>query len=157
MKFLFASDSFKGTLSTEKTAELLTKAAKQVFTQCDCVGLPVADGGEGTVGVFAEVLVPRGIHQVEHATFEGEIQNGTGNRNTALLLDLHPVTDGVTAVCLGAHMARLADDVSVPQELFGDGGLTRVGVADNSESAAFFDFWIHIEVRGLRSVAYGSL
>ena len=49
MKFLFASDSFKGTLSTEKTAELLTKAAKQVFTQCDCVGLPVADGGEGTV------------------------------------------------------------------------------------------------------------
>lgn len=49
MKFLFASDSFKETLSTEKTAELLTKAAKQVFTQCDCVGLPVADGGEGTV------------------------------------------------------------------------------------------------------------
>lgn len=34
MKFLFASDSFKGTLSTEKTAELLTKAAKQVFPQC---------------------------------------------------------------------------------------------------------------------------
>lgn len=49
MKFLFASDSFKGTLSTEKTAELLTKAAKQVFPQCDCAFVPVADGGEGTV------------------------------------------------------------------------------------------------------------
>lgn len=49
MKFLFASDSFKGTLSTEKTAELLTKAAKQIFPQCECIGVPVADGGEGTV------------------------------------------------------------------------------------------------------------
>ena len=48
MKFLFASDSFKGTLSTEKTAELLTKAAKQVFPQCECIGIPVADGGEGS-------------------------------------------------------------------------------------------------------------
>ena len=49
MKFLFASDSFKGTLSSSKTAELLTKAAKQVFPECECEGIPVADGGEGTV------------------------------------------------------------------------------------------------------------
>ena len=33
MNLLFASDSFKGTLSSEKTADLLTKAAKQVFPQ----------------------------------------------------------------------------------------------------------------------------
>lgn len=49
MKFLFASDSFKGTLSTVKTADLLTKAARQVFPQCECIGVPVADGGEGTM------------------------------------------------------------------------------------------------------------
>ena len=48
MKFLFASDSFKGTLSSEKTSELLTKAAKEVFGECECIGIPVADGGEGT-------------------------------------------------------------------------------------------------------------
>lgn len=48
MKFLFASDSFKGTLSSEKTMELLTQAAKEVFGECECVGIPVADGGEGT-------------------------------------------------------------------------------------------------------------
>ena len=40
MKFLFASDSFKGTLSSPKTAELLTCAAREI--------LEVADGGEGT-------------------------------------------------------------------------------------------------------------
>ncbi|MBP3577051.1 MAG: glycerate kinase [Lachnospiraceae bacterium] len=49
MKFLFASDSFKGTLSSAKTAQLLTRAAKQVFPQCECISVPVADGGEGTV------------------------------------------------------------------------------------------------------------
>ena len=56
MKFLFASDSFKGTLSCEKTAELLTKAAKQVFPQCSCSGVPVADGGEGTADAVLSAM-----------------------------------------------------------------------------------------------------
>lgn len=49
MKFLFASDSWKGSLTNEQTGELLEKAAKEVFPDCICERLPVADGGEGTV------------------------------------------------------------------------------------------------------------
>lgn len=49
MKFLFASDSFKGTLSSEEIIAMLTAAAKEVFPDCSCGGVPVADGGEGTV------------------------------------------------------------------------------------------------------------
>lgn len=49
MKFLFASDSLKGTLSSDDTGRLLTKAAKEVFPACICESIPVADGGEGTV------------------------------------------------------------------------------------------------------------
>ena len=48
MKFLFASDSFKGTLSSSQTVELLAKAAKEVFGEIEYSGVPVADGGEGT-------------------------------------------------------------------------------------------------------------
>ena len=48
MKLLFASDSFKGTLSSDQTIELLTKAAGEVFGSCETSGVPVADGGEGT-------------------------------------------------------------------------------------------------------------
>lgn len=48
MKFLFASDSFKGTLSSRRTAELLTRAAQEIFPGCECRCLEVADGGEGT-------------------------------------------------------------------------------------------------------------
>ena len=48
MKFLFASDSFKGTLSSDQTISLLTRAAKEVFGDVECSGVAVADGGEGT-------------------------------------------------------------------------------------------------------------
>ena len=48
MKLVFASDSFKGSLSSQKTVELLTKAAHEVFGPCETLGVPVADGGEGT-------------------------------------------------------------------------------------------------------------
>ena len=66
MKFLFASDSFKGTLSSEKTSELLTKAAKEVFGECECIGIPVADGGEGTTEAVINAVngkkVPITVH-----------------------------------------------------------------------------------------------
>ena len=48
MKFLFASDSFKGTLSSRQTARLLTQAAREIFPDCECDSIGVADGGEGT-------------------------------------------------------------------------------------------------------------
>ena len=49
MKLIFASDSFKGSLTSEQTIRLLTRAARQIFPDCECCGIPVADGGEGTV------------------------------------------------------------------------------------------------------------
>lgn len=66
MKLLFASDSFKGTLSSEKTIRLLTKAAKEVFGECECMGLPIADGGEGTTDAVIHVLKGEKIHLTVH-------------------------------------------------------------------------------------------
>lgn len=62
MKFLFASDSFKGTLSSERVIELLTKAAKNVFPECEVLGVPIADGGEGTVEAL--ISVAKGNKQI---------------------------------------------------------------------------------------------
>ena len=56
MKFLFASDSFKGTLSSEQTIRLLTKAAREVFGECECTGVLVADGGEGTTDAVVKTM-----------------------------------------------------------------------------------------------------
>ena len=49
MKFLFASDSFKGTITSEQSIRLLREAAQKIFPGCETYGVPVADGGEGTV------------------------------------------------------------------------------------------------------------
>ncbi len=56
MKFLFASDSFKGTLSSEKITGLLEASAKTVFPGCETAGVPVADGGEGTIDAVISAL-----------------------------------------------------------------------------------------------------
>ena len=81
--FLFASDSFKGTLSCQDTIRMLTQAAKQVFPGSICEGVPVADGGEGTVdavlaaegGERVKVLVHDPLMK-ERDAFYGLIENG---------------------------------------------------------------------------------
>lgn len=48
-RFVFASDSLKGTLSSADTARLLGAAAERHFPGCSWTAVPMADGGEGTV------------------------------------------------------------------------------------------------------------
>ena len=56
MKFLFASDSFKGTLSSERITSLLEESAGRIFPGCETAGVPVADGGEGTIEAVIKAL-----------------------------------------------------------------------------------------------------
>nr|WP_314458730.1 glycerate kinase [uncultured Clostridium sp.] len=56
MKFLFASDSFKGSLSSVEIVGILTEEAKSVFPDCECSGVSVADGGEGTIEAVIEAM-----------------------------------------------------------------------------------------------------
>jgi len=49
MKLVFASDSFKGSLSAVEIVSLLGEAARSHFPGAEIVLVPVADGGEGTV------------------------------------------------------------------------------------------------------------
>ncbi|MDM8271621.1 glycerate kinase [Thermophilibacter provencensis] len=53
-KFVFASDSLKGTLSSAATARLLTAAARRHFSGCACLSVPMADGGDGTAAALAQ-------------------------------------------------------------------------------------------------------
>lgn len=77
MKFLFASDSFKGTLTSEQSMELLKKAASRVFPDCRAEGVTVADGGEGTVeavvkatgGEICQVIVHGPLMEPEKSYF----------------------------------------------------------------------------------------
>ena len=56
VKIVFASDSFKGTLSSKEIMEVLDRKAKQVFPGVQTVGVPIADGGEGTIDAVRSVV-----------------------------------------------------------------------------------------------------
>jgi glycerate 2-kinase len=49
MKFVLAPDSFKESMSAKKAALAMEKGIKSVFPNAECVIVPMADGGEGTV------------------------------------------------------------------------------------------------------------
>lgn len=72
MKIVFASDSFKGSLSSAETAELLTKAANEVFGNAECVAVPIADGGEGTVDALIAAIRSRGYIQAKEGIALGD-------------------------------------------------------------------------------------
>ncbi len=59
MKFVFASDSFKGTLSSSAIHQILTEVAKEYFPNADCVSVSLGDGGEGTIEALSRELSGR--------------------------------------------------------------------------------------------------
>lgn len=56
MKFLFAPDSFKGTLSSYEIISILENKAKEYFPDVETVSVPIADGGEGTIDAILHML-----------------------------------------------------------------------------------------------------
>lgn len=62
MHLLFACDSFKGTISSARTGELLTAVVARELPGAACRAVEVADGGEGTV---AAVVAATGGELVE--------------------------------------------------------------------------------------------
>lgn len=55
-KIAVVSDSFKGSVTSSEICAIVSDQAKRFFPACEVVGLPVADGGEGTVDSFLECM-----------------------------------------------------------------------------------------------------
>ncbi len=52
MKIVLAPDSFKGTLSSHDIIRIAGERLREAIPDCECVPVPIADGGEGTVDAF---------------------------------------------------------------------------------------------------------
>jgi len=101
MKFLFASDSFKGSLSSVEIVGILTEEAKHIFPDCECSGVSVADGGEGTI----EAVIDAMNGQIRTVLVHGPLMEET----TAV----YGVFDGSHAVI---EMAKASGLPMVPSE-----------------------------------------
>ena len=97
------------------------------------------DRGQRAIGVFREVLVARGVEQVEdmRAIFEGHHRGD--DRNAALLLDRHPVGLRGLAIALGLDLTGKLDGAAEQQQLFGQRGFARVRMRDDGEGTPALD------------------
>ena len=102
MKLIFASDSFKGSLSSEETAALLTKAAHEVFGECECIRVPVADGGEGTVDAVIKALHGERITATVHDPLMNEIEASYGAADKKAIIEM-AAASGLTLVPEGSR------------------------------------------------------
>ena len=48
-KIIIAPDSFKGTMTAKKVADIIGEAAAALLPDCEIVKIPIADGGEGSL------------------------------------------------------------------------------------------------------------
>ncbi len=56
MKIVIAPDSFKGNLTSLQVAKAIEKGVKRVLPKANCVKVPMADGGEGTVQSLVDAM-----------------------------------------------------------------------------------------------------
>ncbi len=63
MKFVLAPDSFKESMTAKEVAYAMERGIKKVLKNAECMKVPMADGGEGTV----QSLVDATNGQIVHA------------------------------------------------------------------------------------------
>ena len=63
MKFVFAPDSYKGSLKSSESISILSRTARRYFPGCEIVPVIMADGGEGTLEAVLAALNGREIHK----------------------------------------------------------------------------------------------
>ena len=68
---------------------------------------------QGTVGILGKVLVARSVKNIDTIIIIIKLQNGRSNRDTTLLLNLHPVRYGIFGVCLSLYRTGSIDGTSV--------------------------------------------
>ncbi|MGI5888584.1 MAG: glycerate kinase [Oscillospiraceae bacterium] len=142
MRILFASDSFKGALTSSETITLLKSAAEKVFPDCETIGVPVADGGEGTTEAVVKAtggsIVSVKVHgplMEEETAYYGALSGGRAvfEMASASGLPLVPRNQRnpmkATSYGTGELMSRVLDDgyrkisVAVGGSATNDGGM----------------------------------
>ena len=94
------------------------------------------DRGQHAIGVLTEIGMARGVEQIDDAALVGELHHRTGDRNAALLFQRHPVRGRMAGRLAALDRAGHLDRSAEQQQLFGQGGLARIGVGNDGESAA---------------------
>ena len=72
MKFVLAPDSFKESMTSMEACLAMERGIKKVFKDAECIKVPMADGGEGTVDAL--------VNATEGKFIEIEVTNPIGKK-----------------------------------------------------------------------------
>lgn len=135
MKFVLAPDSFKESMTAKNAALAMKKGIKKVFPDAECVIVPMADGGEGTVEslvsfsngemIKTEVIGPLGNKVIAEYGLLGEEQTAVIEMASASGLGLIKLEDRnpLLATTYGTgQLIKDALDKGVSRFLIGIGG-----------------------------------
>lgn len=117
MNIVIAPDSFKGNLTAMQVAQAIEQGVRRVLPDAECIAVPMADGGEGTVQSLVDATGGRFVHRAV-----------TGPAGTPVNARYGVLKDGVTAViemaeASGLPLVKGADRNPMRTSTFGTGEL----------------------------------
>lgn len=117
MNFLLAPNAMKGSLSSPKTAEIITKTLRRRFKDAGIVSLPVADGGNGTLDCLMNALGGT-VHEQE---VTGPIPSTKVNARFGMTNDHIAIIESAEAV--GLHLLSPSPETIAQSTTYGIGEL----------------------------------
>ena len=91
MKIIIAPQSFKGSLTAKEATNIILDSAKSVFPNAELVGLPIADGGDGTLETIIDAtngeLINSNVKGPDNRIVEASwgLFNSEKNEKTAII------------------------------------------------------------------------
>ncbi len=164
MRIVIAPDSFKGSNTSVRVAEIIEKGIKKVFPDAEVLRIPIADGGEGTVeavvlgggGEYREVRVAGPLGEPIAARY-GILDGGRGVIEMAAasglpLVPKHRRNPLLTTTYGTGELIRDALDQGCKELLIGIGGSATNDAGVGMAQALGFSFLdnsgIEVEGRG---------
>lgn len=119
MKFVLAPDSFKESLTAKEVADAMEVGIKKIFKDAECVKVPMADGGEGTV----QSLVDATDGKIYEVVVTGPLGNKVNAKYGILGDDQTAVIE--MAEASGIHYVKKEDRNPLITTTFGTGELIK--------------------------------
>ena len=91
MKIIIAPQSFKGSLTAKEATNIILDSAKSVFPNAELIGLPIADGGDGTLETIIDAtngeLINSNVKGPDNRIVEASwgLFNSEKNEKTAII------------------------------------------------------------------------
>lgn len=117
MKILVASDSFKGSLSTFDVMDVVKEAAMRVDPTIEVMGVPVADGGEGTLDILLYAMEGKKVYCQVSDPLGRPIEAAYGLFGTTAVVEL--------ARASGYHLLKQEEKNPLVTTTYGTGEIIR--------------------------------